>query len=222
MDLEELYQNLDDADHAHRQLQIAQTEIGALDEHGADRAAFLRLRALIKMNAGQVESALNDMKEALALSPRDPNSLQLDGDLLMKQGHTEDAIAVYKKILAIDPRSRFALTSLGYASRAAENSHDAEMYFEQLAQDYPSLYVPYLALGDLYTARREYKKAQASYSKGYTVAPGNALIVAGGMNAAIEAHDLPLAGAWLDRVTAQDGNGAASAAREGEIFQLRG
>ena len=88
---------------------------------GADRAAFLRLRALIKMNAGQVESALNDMKEALALNPRDPNSLQLDGDLLMKLGRTEDAIAVYKKVLAIDPRSRFALTSLGYASRAAEN-----------------------------------------------------------------------------------------------------
>jgi tetratricopeptide (TPR) repeat protein len=203
MDLEELYRGLDETDQAHQQLQIAQTEIGSLDEHGADRAAFLRLRALIKLNSGQVESALNDMNEALALSPRDPNSLQLDGDLLMKQGHTGDAIAVYKKVLAIDPRSRYALTSLGYASRAAENSHDAEMYFEQLAQDYPSLYVPYLALGDLYTALREYKKAQASYSKGYAVAPGKALIVAGGMDAAIEAHDIPLAGAWLNRVTAQ-------------------
>ena len=67
---------------------------------------------------------------------------------------------------------------------------DAEKYFQRLAQADPSLYVPYLALGDLYTARRDFTKAQASYSKGYALAPQNALIVAGGMNAAIEAHDL--------------------------------
>ena len=33
------------------------------------------------------------------------------------------------------------------------------------------------------------------------MAPKNALIIAGGMNAAIEAHDLPLAGEWLGRST---------------------
>ncbi len=201
MNLQALYRNLDEADLSQKQLEIAQTQIAALDEQGADRPAFLRLRALIKLNAGQVESALNDMKESLALSPRDPNSLQLDGDLLMKLGRTEDAIAVYKKVLAIDPHSRFALTSLGYASRAAGRDRDAEKYFTQLAHEYPTSYVPYLALGDMYTARREYKKAQAAYAKGYAVAPQISLIVSGGMNAAIEAHDLPLAGEWLRRVT---------------------
>ncbi|MHB1745646.1 MAG: tetratricopeptide repeat protein, partial [Acidobacteriaceae bacterium] len=183
------------------QLETAQTEIGALDEHGPGRAQFLRLRALIKMNAGQLDSARNDMKEALAISPHDPNNLQLDGDLLMKLGRTEDAIAVYKQVLAIDPRNRFALTSLGYASRAAGRDPEAEKYFKRLAQAYPSLYVPYLALGDMYTAHREFTRAQASYSKGYALASRNALIVAGGMNAAIEAHELDLAGTWLGRAT---------------------
>lgn len=201
MDLEDLYHNLDEADLAHQQLQIAETQIGALHEQSADRAAFLRLRALIRMNAGQEESAFADMKESLALNPHDPNSLQLDGDLLMKLGRTDDAIAVYRQVIAIDPHSRFALTSLGYASRAAGKDRDAEKYFNLLARDYPSLYVPYLALGDLYTARGDYRKAQASYSRGYAAAPKNALIVAGGMNAAIEAHDLALAGTWLHRVT---------------------
>ena len=88
---------------------------------------------------GKLESALNDMKEALALAPRDPNSLQLDGDLLMKQGHAEDAIAVYKKILAIDPRSRFALTSLGYASRAAENRPRCREIFRAAGAGLPIL-----------------------------------------------------------------------------------
>ena len=201
MNLVDLYRNLDEPDQSNQQLQIAQTEIGALHEHGPDRPLFLRLRAMIKLDAGQPESALNDIKEALALSPDDPNNLQLDGDLLMKLGRTQEAIAVYKRVLGMNPRSRFALTSLGYASRAAGNDQDAEKYFKQLAQDYPGLYVPYLALGDLYASQRQYKKALASYSKGYSVAPKNALIVAGGISAAIEEHKLPLAGKWLARVT---------------------
>ena len=201
MDLMQLYRDQEDANTAQHQLEKAQMEIGALDEHGPGRAQFLRLRALIKMNAGQLDSARNDMKEALAISPHDPNNLQLDGDLLMKLGRTEDAIAVYKQVLAIDPRNRFALTSLGYATRAAGRDPEAEKYFKRLAQAYPSLYVPYLALGDMYTAHREFTRAQASYSKGFALAPRNALIVAGGMNAAIEAHELDLAGTWLGRAT---------------------
>jgi tetratricopeptide (TPR) repeat protein len=201
MDLMALYHNLDQENAAQQQLQIAQQQIGVLHEHGPDRAQFLRLRALIKMNAGQLDSALADIHEGLALNPHDPNSLQLNGDLLVKMGRVEDAIAVYKKVLAIDPRNRFALTSLGYASRTIKRDDEAKKYFEQLARDYPTLYIPYLALGDMYTAHREFRQAEASYKKAYALAPKNALIVAGGMNAAIEAQKLNLAQAWLDRAS---------------------
>jgi tetratricopeptide (TPR) repeat protein len=201
MNLVALYQGLDQTDRSHEQLEIAKTQIGALDEKGSDRAAFLRLRALIRMDDGQLDAALNDMKEAIAINPHDPNSLQLDGDLLMKMGRTADAIAVYNQVLAVDPRSRYALTSLGYASRAAGKDDDAEKYFKLLEKDYPDLYVPYLALGDLYTSRSSYKEAEGVYAQAYKLAPQNVMIVGGGMNAAIESHDLPLAGIWLHRVT---------------------
>ena len=201
MDLMELYRSLHQTDASHQQLATAQAAINALDEHGPDRAQFLRLRALIRMNGGDLNGARSDMNEALAINATDPNSLQLDGDLLMKLGHTEEAIDVYRKILAIDPSSRFALTSLGYASRAAGRDQDAEKYFQRLAQAYPTLYVPWLALGDMYTSRRDYAKAESAYSKGYLLAPGNALIVAGGINANIEAHKLDAAGVWFHRAT---------------------
>ncbi len=201
MTLQALYQSLDQPDLAQQQLQVAQQQIAALDEQGADRAAFLRLRALIKMQSGQLDGALADMTASLALTPNDPNSLQLDGDLLMKMNRTNDAIAVFKKVLGIDPHSRFALTSLGYASRANGDDASAERYFTQLASDYPSSYVPYLALGDLYTSKHRYKEAETVYARGYKLAPQNSMIVAGGMNAAIESHDLPLAGTWLHRTT---------------------
>lgn len=206
MNLVALYASLDETEQSHQQLQIARTQIAALDERGSDRTAFLRLRGLIKMDFNEFDSALKDMEEAIAIAPKDPNSLQLEGDLLMKMGRTSDAIAQFKKVLDIDPHSRFALTSLGYASRAAGNDDDAEKYFNQLAQTYPNSYVPYLALGDLYTAKREYSRAQTSYEKGFAVAPKVSLMVAGGMDAAIEAHDLPLAGTWLTRVSGRMAN----------------
>jgi tetratricopeptide (TPR) repeat protein len=201
MNLVELCKSLNDESAAQQNLEIAQKQISGLDEQGASRAQFLRLRALIKLNTGDLDGAGNDIKEALAINSQDPNSLQLDGDLLVKLGRPEDAIAVYKKVLAVDPVNRFALTSLGYVSREAGHDQDAEKYFQKLATAYPALYVPYLALGDLYAAHKEFTKADASYRKGYELAPNNSLIVAGGMNAAIETHQMTLAAEWLSRAT---------------------
>jgi len=201
MDLMEVYKDLADENSARHELETAQAQINALGDQAPGRAQFLRLRALIGMDAGNLDAALRDIKEALQINAHDRDDLQLDGDILMKFGRTEDAIAVYKQVLAMDAGNRFALTSLGYASRAAGRDQDAEKYFLRLAEADPSLYIPYLALGDLYTARRDFTKAEDSYSKGYALAPRKPLILAGGMNAAIEAHDLDRAGTWLSRVT---------------------
>jgi tetratricopeptide (TPR) repeat protein len=201
MDLAELYQSIGDASTAHRHLEIAQTQIGALDDHGPGRPQFLRLRAVIKMNGGDLDGASNDIKESLAINAQDPNSLQLDGDLLLKLGRTEEATIIYTKILANDPVNRSALISLGYISRNAGHDQDAEKYFQRLLAAYPALYIPYLALGDMYAARRDFPKAEAAYRKGYDLAPHNSLIVAGGMNAAIESQHLPMAAEWLSRAT---------------------
>lgn len=201
MDLQSLYAGLNDNDQAQQQLQIARTQIGALNEQGGDRAAFLRLRALIETDSGQPDQALNDMKESLAINAHDINSLQLDGDVLMKLNRPADAITVYSQILATDPKNRFALTSMGYAQRAAGNDRAAEDYFTRLAKAYPSLSVADLALGDLYASRNQYRKALDYYNKGYAASPKNALIIAGGINASIESHDMPLATTWLHRVS---------------------
>jgi tetratricopeptide (TPR) repeat protein len=201
MDLLAVDSALGDEAAAHHELGIAQTLINAVDGSGPGRGKYLRLRALIKMNAGDLDGALADVKEAIAANAADRDDLQLDGDILMKMGRTGDAIGAYKQILSSAPANRFALTSIGYASRAAGRDLDAEKYFLRLAQADPTLYVPYLALGDLYTAKREFGKAETFYRKGYGMAPHNAPIVAGGMNAAIEAHNLELAETWRSRAS---------------------
>lgn len=201
VDLMQIYQSMDDDNDAHSQLATAEQQIGALNPQGTERGSFLRLRAVIKLSAGNLDGALADVHEALTLNAADRNDLQLDGDILMKMGRTEEALATFKRVLAIDPKDRFALTSAGYASRAMNRNQDAEKYFKRLEQADPKSYVPYLALGDLYTAERNFAPAQVAYTKAYALAPKHALIVAGGMNAAIEAQNMGLAADWLHRVT---------------------
>jgi len=199
MNLSDLYKSQRDDQNAQREVATAKQQIDALNEQGSNRAPFLRLRAQIKLASGDPNGALTDVRDALAIDSRNPSGLQLNGDVLMKLGRTEEAINTYKKILAIDSKNRFALTSLGYASRAAGRDQDAEKYFQRLTQVEPNLYVGYAALGDLFTARHHYKQAESSYLKAFQLSPNNPMVVAGAMNAAIEAHDLDLAGKWLSR-----------------------
>jgi tetratricopeptide (TPR) repeat protein len=201
MNLVELYLKLGNTSAAASHLQLAQTQISALDDHGPSRPQFLRLRASIKMHAGDLDGAGNDINEALTINSQDPNSLQLSGDLLLKRGRTEEAVTAYRNILAINPMNRSALISLGYVSRNIGHEQEAEECFQRLAAAYPSSYIPYLALGDMYAARRDLARAEEAYLKGNELAPGNSLVVAGGMNTAIEAHNLPKAAEWLSRAT---------------------
>jgi len=222
MDLSELYHSQRDGDAARHEVEIAQEQIGKINDSGPGRAPFLRLRAQIKLASGDFNGALADVKDAVGIDANNPNGLQLNGDVLMKLGHTEEAIATYKKILEIDSKNRFALASLGYASRAAGRDADAEKYFQRLAQVDPNLYVPHLALGDLYTARRHFKPAQAAYEKAFELDPKNALVVAGGMNAAIEAHDLQTAGKWLGRSTPDMAHEPTLLREEERYFSFKG
>jgi tetratricopeptide (TPR) repeat protein len=199
MTLVDLLHGQQDQAAAQRQLEIAHSEIAAMDERGPDRIEFLRLRARINMNLGDFSGAQSDVTEALAINGKDPATLQLNGDVLMKSGHPQEAEAAYRQVLAIDSNNRLALTSLGYVAREAGHDEEAEQYFRRLAAVDPKSFLPYLALGDMYTARRDFSKAETYYRKGYELAPHNSLIVAGGMNAAIEAHHLPLAAEWLAR-----------------------
>ncbi|MBS1804525.1 MAG: tetratricopeptide repeat protein [Acidobacteria bacterium] len=201
MNLSDLYKAQRDDQNSQSEVATAKQQVEKLDEQGPNRPQLLRLRAQIKLASGDPNGALADVRNALAIDSRNPGGLQLNGDVLMKLGRTEEAITTYKKILAIDAKNRFALISLGYASRAAGRDDDAEKYFQRLTQVEPNLSVGYAALGDLYTARKHYSKAETAYAKAFELAPKNAMVVAGAMNAAIEAHDLDLAGKWLARST---------------------
>ncbi|HXB22924.1 MAG TPA: tetratricopeptide repeat protein [Candidatus Solibacter sp.] len=201
LNLIDAYKNTGDDAAIQQQLQIARQELAKLQVEGPQRVEYLSLRASIKGLDGDFGGAEADLKEALQIDPVNDNATLQYGGLLWKTGRKAEARKMYASLLQRDEKNRYALEALGYLSRDEGDVKAAELYFNRMAAAYPNDYVPYLALGDLYTASRDFPNADASYQKAYKLAPTNSLIVAGGANAAIEAHKIPLAGEWLARAT---------------------
>ncbi len=203
LNLYEAYVREDNETDAKQQLQLAGQQIRQVQVADSARPEMLRLRAAIESASGDLQSANRDLKEALALAPTNVNSLMNFGTLQWKLGQKDAARNTFAKILEIDRNNRQALSALGYLARDAGDSKLAETYFSRAVAAHPKDYAPYLALGDLYTAEGNYKLAETNYESAYERMPSNAMTVAGGANAAIEAHNLPLAERWLQRANAK-------------------
>src|SRR5258708_6147843 len=135
------------------------------------RPEYLRLRALIEAGFNDPASAEKDFKEAMSLAPKSMNIRLNYANLLWKTGRQQEALEQYKASLQSDPTSHAALTAMGYLSRDMHDTASAEKYFLKLAELYPKDFVPHFALGDLYTANKQFDRAQASYEKAFELAP---------------------------------------------------
>lgn len=199
LNIYEVYVRQDDDADARQVLQAASAAIQQVQVPDVQRPEMLRLRAAVESASGNMDAANRDLKEALALAPTNVNSLMNFGTLQWKLGQKDAARDTFTKILELDKNNRQALSALGYLARDAGDTKTAETYFARAVAAHPRDFAPYLALGDLYTAERKFGPAQANYEAAYQRMPTNALIVAGGANAAIEAHNIDLAQRWLER-----------------------
>ena len=201
--LYELYRATQQDDLASEQLAGARTSIGQITGgEDATRPEFFRLRSVIEANYKDYAAAEKDIQQAQALDPTSVNIMLNYANLMWKMDRKQDASQMYLKALATDPTNHAGLTAMGYLSRELGDSKTAEKYFTKLVGLYPNDYVPYLALGDLYTSDKRYDDAQQNYEKAHELAPNNALAVSGAINSALEAHQLPVAKHWIDRAVA--------------------
>jgi tetratricopeptide (TPR) repeat protein len=201
LNLIDTYRDLDDDAAIRQQLTLAQQELARIQVEGPQQVEYLRLRAALKGLGNDFSGAEADLKQALQLDPQNDNVTLQYGSLLWKMNRKAEARQMYTTLLKRDDKNRYALEALGYLSRDEGDNKAAEGFFTRMAAAYPNDYVPYMALGDLYTAMKEYPRAQASYEKAHTLAPTNSQIVASGSNAAIEAGKVDLAGQWVARAT---------------------
>jgi len=199
LNLSELYRDAGDDMNARRQIAVAEQMMDQLHIEGAARAEFLRVRAAVRTASQDYSGAEADLKQAEKLDPENLNITLQYAALLWKVDRKQESRATYSEVLQKDPRNRLAMEGLGYLARDEGDTKTAEKFFDLYAREYPDDYVPFLALGDLYTATHEFAKAELNYQKAYKLAPANAIVVANGANAAIESRQIALAGEWLAR-----------------------
>ena len=199
LNLYEVYDRADDTADANQQLQAAAAQVRQVQVSDQSRPELLRLRAAVETASGDLDAANKDLKEALALAPNNVNSLMNFGTLQWKMGEKDAARATFTKVLDLDRNNKQAFSALGFLARDAGDTKSAEKYFSRAIAAHPKDFGPYLALADLYGAERKFREAEANYQDAYQRMPTNALIVAGGANAAIESHNLDLAQRWLER-----------------------
>ncbi len=199
LNLHELELRQEDEPAAKQQLDAALAAINQITVPPSSRPEMLRLRAAIEAGAGNYDAANKDLQEALALAPSNVNSLLNYASLQWKLGQKDAAEKTFTRVLELDHNDRTALSSLGYLARDKGDTKLAEGYFKRAIAAHPKDYSPYLALGDLYTATQNYRTAQTFYEDAYRRMRSNALIISGGANAALEAHNRDLAKEWLDR-----------------------
>ncbi|HLQ51210.1 MAG TPA: tetratricopeptide repeat protein [Terriglobales bacterium] len=201
LNLAELYKDIDDEADAKQQIAIAENAMKSIHAEGPAQAEFLRVRASLEMAFGDTAAAEADLKQAMSV---DPNSINVPleyATLLWKTNRKDEARKMYAGVLNREPKNRYALEGMGYLARDAGDNKSAEEYFNRLAEAYPNDYVAHLALGDLFTATRDFARANAAYENAYKHAPQNAVVVANATNAAIEARKFDLAGLWIKRAT---------------------
>jgi len=217
LNLYEIDVRQDDSAGVQQELKTAAASLQQIQVPEQARPEMLRLRAVVESASGDFEAANRDLKEALSLAPGNVNSLMNLGSLLWKMGQKDAARDTFTKILELDHNNRQALSSLGYLARDVGDTKLAETYFARAIAAHPKDFAPYLALGDLYTAERKFQPAEANYESAYQHMPDNALVIAGGANTAIEAHNINLAQRWLDRASAK-ANTSPQVKRERERY----
>jgi Tfp pilus assembly protein PilF len=217
LNLYEITVRQDDAAGAKQELEAATSALQQIQVADSARPEMLRLRAVVESASGDLDTANRDLKEALALSPGNVNSLMNLGSLLWKMGQKDAARDTFTKILELDHNNRQALSSLGYLARDTGDTKLAEIYFTRAIAAHSKDYAPYLALGDLYTAERKFQPAESSYESAFQRMPGNPQIIAGGANAALESHNMSQAQHWLERASAK-ANTSPQVMRERERY----
>ncbi len=201
LNLAEIYRESGDDTAARQQMSEAETLVNQLHIEGPARAEFLRVRASIRLGGNDLEGAENDLKEAMKLDPNNTSITLQYANLLWHAKRIDESKAIYAGVLKADPKNRYALEAMGYLAREENDNASAERYFHELASDYPDDYVPYLALGDLYTSTLQFDLANASYEQAFKCAPQNTAVIAGAANAAIQAGHIPIAADWVGRAT---------------------
>jgi tetratricopeptide (TPR) repeat protein len=140
-------------------------------ETGSTRSEFAD--ALTLYREGSTAKAIEKMREVVKNDPRNADAYEEMGYILLRKGDFDDALSAFHSALKINPRMRTARTGAGLALYDKGDLDGAESALTDalILNPYPSR--AHYALGLVYEARKDYRKAIHEYKEGLrTYKPG--------------------------------------------------
>ena len=152
-------------------------------------------KGLAHLQTGDLELAYVEFHRAVQTDDKNKMSYYALGLIRERQGKFDDAITFYEEALDIDANFSEAYNALGVVYSRQQKWKEALKNFKKALENklYTTPHIPYLNMGDMYMAQKEYVKAIDAYreSKNFVNQDltvyrlGMALIEAGRMKDAI-------------------------------------
>lgn len=150
----------------------------AVKQNQNDARAHVIL-ALSLEQCGQINSAIDEIRKAVALDPKNFLALFTNGRMLFERDRIGDSIAPLKEAYKIHPDNDNALILLARSSAALGRFKEAAEYYATLVKHpaYKDRPEPLNEIGVLYVSQKDYAKALALFNGAYKKAPNNHIVV---------------------------------------------
>jgi tetratricopeptide (TPR) repeat protein len=136
------------------------------------RAEALALRARVQTDEAK---ALDDLDEAIQLSPENGAYRLVRAVFLRSRGKLDESLAEVDKVLEQTPEDANALILQGEVFRELGQNDKALESFDQATQVSPQAPAPYQERGEIYREQEEYDKALEQFNKVLELQPGELL-----------------------------------------------
>ena len=127
--------------------------------------------AIIKIEQGKANEALDRVHKQIAASPNNPQLYTLLGQLWMKGKDPGQAETAFKKALELDDSLLSAYMNLGLVYHIEGKTDQAAKKYEAVLAKDPKALRAHMMLGIIHDGRNEYEKAQAHYEAILRLAP---------------------------------------------------
>ncbi|HZS37820.1 MAG TPA: tetratricopeptide repeat protein [Polyangia bacterium] len=170
----------------------------------------IRRRARVLLDLGRPADALVEVRRALAISPLDPEALEIEGLCHLRLSDYPAALGSLGRAIAEAPDGAHAHYLYGFALRESGRAGDAEAPFRDALRLAPDEPVYLRALAELYADLGRYPEALASARRATEVAPERAANHVTYGYVASAAGDKQLARAEYERAVTLDPNDSAA------------
>ena len=140
-------------------------------EHGgAHYGAGMALVAL-----GKTDDSIAELEKAARLAPRNPLPLQALGRIHLSRKNADQAVAMFTRAIAAQPDFTVVRLDRGDAYAMKGDVSLAIADYEAVAKSAPKYPLPYLKLGMLHQAQRQWPDAEKAYLRAIEADPNNAV-----------------------------------------------